>query len=80
MGIFDQAKEFIQEHSGQADQGIDKAGDFVDGRTGGQHAEHVDRAQDFLKDRLGNDEVPPADAPPAPDPAAPPAQNPPPVQ
>jgi hypothetical protein len=30
--------------------GIDKAGDIVDEKTGGQHAEHVDKAQDAAKD------------------------------
>lgn len=53
MGIFDKAKDAVQGHEGQVDQGIEKAGDAVDARTGGQHAEHVDKAQDMAGDRLG---------------------------
>ena len=60
MGLFDQAKEFADQHSDQVDQGVDKAGDMVDDKTQGKHAEHVDQAQDFVKDHTGRDEEPPA--------------------
>lgn len=36
------------------DQGIDKAGDFVDGKTDAKYADKVDQGQDFLKDETGN--------------------------
>ncbi|MGO4955668.1 antitoxin [Luteococcus sp. Sow4_B9] len=69
MGIFDKAKDAlnggegssadkardaINQHEAKIDQGIDKAGDAVDGRTGGQYADKVDQGQDFLKDKTGN--------------------------
>ena len=64
MGIGDmvnKAKDLAADHPDQVDQGIDKAGDAVDQRTGGQHAEQVDKAQDAVRDRLGGgDEQPPA--------------------
>ena len=64
MGIgdfVDKAKDLAGQHPDQVDQGIDKAGDAVDQRTGGQHAEQVDKAQDAVRERLGGpDTQPPA--------------------
>ena len=64
MGIgdmVDKAKDLAGQHPDKVDQGIDKAGDAVDQRTGGQHAEQVDKAQDAVRDRLaGGDQQPPA--------------------
>lgn len=75
MGIFDQAREFADKHADKIKQGIDKAGDAIDQRTGGQHAGHVDRAQDFLKDKIGPGEEPPAaNTTPETPPPAPPAR------
>lgn len=63
MGIFDQAREFADRHADKIEQGIDKAGDFVDDKTGGTHVGQVDQAQEFLKDKVGPDDEPVA--PPA---------------
>ena len=52
MGIFDKAKDALSEHSEQADAGIEKAGDFVDDRTGDKYTEQVDKGQDFAADRI----------------------------
>ena len=52
MGIFDKAKDLAAEHADKVSQGIDKVGDLVDQRTGGQHAAQVDRAQDEAKRRV----------------------------
>ena len=52
MGIFDKAKDALAEHSAQVNAGIDRAGDFVDERTGGKHAEHIDKGQAFAKEKL----------------------------
>lgn len=64
MGIgdfVDKAKDLAGQHPDKVDQGIDKAGDAVDQRTGGQHAAQVDKAQDAARDRLGApDQQPPA--------------------
>lgn len=64
MGIGDmvnKAKDLAADHPDKVDQGIDKAGDAVDQRTGGQHVEQVDKAQDAVRDRLaGGDQQPPA--------------------
>lgn len=54
MGIFDKAKQFADDNPDKVNQGIDKAGDTVDERTGGKHAEHVDKAQDAARKRVAN--------------------------
>jgi len=59
--IVDKAKDLAADHPDQVDQGIDKAGDAVDARTGGTHVGQVDKAQEAVKDRLGGaDQQPPA--------------------
>jgi hypothetical protein len=64
MGIGDmvnKAKDLAADHPDKVEQGLDKAGDAVDQRTGGQHAEQVDKAQDAVRNRFGGgDEQPPA--------------------
>ncbi len=61
MGIFDEIKdkaeelkdkasELIKGHEDEVDGAIDKAGDVVDEKTGGQFAEHVDTAQEKAKE------------------------------
>ncbi|NNG19390.1 antitoxin [Naumannella sp. ID2617S] len=63
MGIFDKAKDFAQNNPDKADQAVDRAGDIVDQRTGGQHAAHVDKAQDMLKGQYGGGQAAPGEAP-----------------
>ena len=64
MGIGDfvnKAKDLAAAHPDQVDQGIEKAGDAVDERTGDKHVAQVDQAQEAVRDRLrGADEQPPA--------------------
>ncbi len=52
MSMFDKAKDLLGEHADKVDEGIDKVGDLVDDKTGGEHAEHVDTAQEKLKEEL----------------------------
>lgn len=52
MGFMDKVKGMLGQHGDKADQGIDRAGDMVDDKTGGKHAAHVDKAQQAAKDRL----------------------------
>ena len=62
MGIFDKAKDALGDHASTVDAGIERAGDFVDDKTGGKYAEQVDQGQtvasekleDFLKDDPDN--------------------------
>ncbi len=52
MGIFDKAKDALSEHADKVEAGIERAGDFVDDKTGGKYAEHVDKGQAFAKEKL----------------------------
>lgn len=56
MGLMDNIKGKLKgqagEHGDQVSQGVDKAGDFADEKTGGKHADQVDKGQDFAKDQL----------------------------
>ena len=36
------------------EQGIDKAGNTVDDKTGGKFSDQIDKGQDALKDKLGD--------------------------
>ena len=42
--IVNKAKDLAADHPDQVDQGIDKAGDAVDQRTGDKHVTQVDKA------------------------------------
>ncbi|BAK35141.1 hypothetical protein MLP_21270 [Microlunatus phosphovorus NM-1] len=52
MGIFDKAKDLLNEHNEVVDQGIDKAADIVDERTGHQHSEQIDQGAQQVKDTI----------------------------
>lgn len=60
MGIFDKAKELIEDHPEQVDQTIGKAGDLADERTGNKYEAQIDEGQKFVRDHL---ESPEADKP-----------------
>ncbi|MFG2617045.1 antitoxin [Streptomyces sp. NPDC048507] len=55
MSMMDKLKQMLKGHEDQAGQGIDKAGDFVDGKTQGKYSGQVDMAQERLKEQLRND-------------------------
>jgi len=50
----DQGEDLLEQHGDQADAGIDKAGDAIDQRTGGEHSEQIDQGAQRAKDALGN--------------------------
>ena len=52
MGIFDKAKEALGEHSEHVDTGVERAGDFVDDKTGGKYADQVDQGQTVASEKL----------------------------
>ncbi len=49
----DKAKDFADKHDKQVDQGLEKAGDMVDRRTGGRYDEQIDRGVDQAQARTG---------------------------
>jgi hypothetical protein len=53
MEFVDKIKDALSGREAEAEAAIDKAGDFIDEKTGGQYAGQVDQAQSFLKDQIG---------------------------
>ncbi|MEU1117120.1 MULTISPECIES: antitoxin [unclassified Streptomyces] len=56
MSVMDKLKQMLGGHEDKAGKGIDKAGDFVDGKTQNKYSGQVDTAQDKLKDQFGRDQ------------------------
>ncbi len=54
MGLLDNISAAVSGHEDQVKDGIDKLGDLVDEKTGGQYTGQVDQAQDFLKSQVDN--------------------------
>ena len=58
MGMFDnlkdKASDLVNEHGDQVGQGLDKAAEFADEKTGGQYGDKIDQGADFAKDQLDN--------------------------
>jgi len=50
----DQAKDFADQHDEQVDQGLEKAGEVADQRTGGGDSDQIDRGarNDRFKTKL----------------------------
>ncbi|WP_448852586.1 antitoxin [Corynebacterium sp. 335C] len=51
----DKAKQFVSDNPDKVEQGIERAGDEFDKRTGDKHADKVDKVQDAAKQRLGGE-------------------------
>lgn len=66
-GLFGKGQQYASQNSDKIEDAIDKAGDFVDKKTGGKYAEHVDKAQDAAKKAIPKDgpgtTAPPTDTP-----------------
>ncbi len=64
MGIFDKAKDVLNQHPDKIDEGLDRAAGIADQRTGGKHADQIDQGVDVAKkklgDHLGESRTPPA--------------------
>ncbi|HVQ92356.1 MAG TPA: antitoxin [Mycobacteriales bacterium] len=58
-GFLGKARDWAEQHDKQVDEALEKAGDFIDKRTGGGHAEQIDKAVQEAQKRTGDgDEVP----------------------
>ncbi|APE22796.1 MULTISPECIES: antitoxin [Streptomyces] len=64
MSMLDKLKGMLKGHEDKASQGVDKAGDFVDGKTQGKYSSQVDTAQEKLKEQLGGTGQNPPPPPP----------------
>ncbi len=53
MGFLDKAKELADKHDEQVDQGLEKAGDQIDQRTGNKYSDKIDMGVDQAQQRTG---------------------------
>jgi hypothetical protein len=53
MTFMDKAKDFADDHDKQVDEGLQKAGDEVDERTGDKYSSQVDKAVDESQEHTG---------------------------
>jgi class 3 adenylate cyclase len=59
MGFLDDAKDFADKHDKQVDEGLEKAGEQVDKRTGDKYDSQVDKAVDEAQRRTGDGDTQP---------------------
>jgi hypothetical protein len=52
----DKAKEMAGQHPDQVNQGIDKAREFADEKTGQEHSDQLQQGADKLKQSMGGGE------------------------
>ncbi|HLL68060.1 MAG TPA: antitoxin [Micromonosporaceae bacterium] len=51
--FLDKAKDLAGKHDDKVDQGLERAGDEVDERTGARYSTQVDKGVDFAQERTG---------------------------
>ena len=58
-GFMDKAKDALDQHDEQVDQGLEKAGEQIDQRTGSTHSDQIDQGVDAAQEHTGEgDQVP----------------------
>ncbi len=55
MGLFDKAKNLASEHGDKIAEGVDKATDAVDEKTGGKFSDQLDKVDDAVDKALDKD-------------------------
>ncbi len=56
MGFMDEAKDFADQHDEQVDNGLDKAGEQIDERTGNKYTEQIDKGVEQAQQRTGDNQ------------------------
>ena len=84
MGFLDKFKkkatETVDKHGDKINDGLDKAGEFVDKKTGGKHTDKIETATSKAGDALDkldgkNDDIPDDPPPSSPPPSSPPPSS-----
>lgn len=55
MGFLDKAKDMISKNPSKIVDGVDKATDMIDEKTGGKFADKLDKIDETVADKLGGD-------------------------
>ncbi|WP_405979879.1 antitoxin [Streptomyces sp. NBC_00158] len=66
MSMLDKLKGMLKGHEDQVRQGVEKAGDAFDAKTGNKYQSQVDMAQQKINEQLGTDAPPENPNPPRP--------------
>lgn len=53
-GIFDQAKNLIDENDEKIDDTVQKAGDFIDEKTQRKYSDKIDKAVETVQEKTGH--------------------------
>jgi hypothetical protein len=57
MGLFDEmkdkAEDLAKDHPDQVSEGLEKAGDFLNEKTGDKFGDQIEQGENFAKERLG---------------------------
>ena len=77
-GIFDKVKDFLKGNPDKVDQGLDKAGELLNERTGGKYSDQIAKGDDMVRQQLGVPDDQPGATQPAPG-STPPVTSPDPV-
>ena len=58
-GLADKAKDALNSEEGEkrSDQALEKAAQFADEKTGGQHDQQIDKARDQADEHIGQQEA-----------------------
>jgi hypothetical protein len=54
VSIKDKAQEMLGKHGDKVEQGVDKAEEQVDEKTGGKYSDQLQRGADQIKERFGD--------------------------
>jgi hypothetical protein len=54
MGLIDKLKGLVGGHKDQAEQGVDKAADLADDKTGGSHSDQIATAAEKTNEEIDN--------------------------
>ena len=54
MSFMDKAKDFADDHDKQVDEGLQKAGDQIDDRTGDKYSSQIDKGVNEAQERTGS--------------------------
>ncbi|MFI6419494.1 antitoxin [Streptomyces sp. NPDC050842] len=63
MSMLDKLKGMLKGHEDTARQGVEKAGDAVDAKTGNKYQSQVDTAQQKIDEQLGTQQQQPPQPP-----------------
>lgn len=58
MSMFDKARQLAEQHGDKLRGGLDKAGEFVNEKTGGKYADQIEQGKRMAGERLGEQGTP----------------------